>query len=698
MHLFYSSYRYGLSYCLLILTVCFLSCGGDGGGDSSSASTYTWTNIAPYGGFVPSVAFNPENDDIWLSGDDASGLYIKRDASSPWGLIESVPENWSTYALAFDPENTNIVYAPSHFGRGLIRTVNGGSNWAKIGSGLPTTTIEKRINDFAVYPVDSTVLFACTHGGLYKSIDSGLNFTKITSSAFGGYEEFTAMVISDEMPPQIIIGNSKGGVYISTNEGDDWTALVDATDAGLTVFDLAVTPNALYVGFYTGDIGKTTDFANGADYVLINDAYASGDIDSGYTTKLLAIPGASAASDRLYVGTAHNIYNSNWGFHVSTDGGASFTKAVNGLEDNSIFSMAVNPNDPDHVVVGTFNGGVYFTTDAGLNWHSDHGNVHAAASFGFAEDPNNRNHIIFSSSAGLQGTSKVYETFNGGAAWSQVSALDDLNIMSLYIDNDSPSMLLAGTFRNGLYRSLNGSGGPWAQVMANPCSIREVERDAANTSELYAITDEMVESGPSFAGLYFSNNKGASWVRRVDFALHDIKPHPDNGGEAVAVGLDAYATTDSFATVFNRLGLADFAPPSTLFTTIAFDPDNPEMVLVGTVTGALYITENYSSNGGCTWEEITNPAQSINMLDIEIVNKDASQVWYVLCFIGDIQEQIDSTPGIMYSADQGSTWAFLDSGLYPSQLTWRMKKSHFDNTMFYVGMWGGGFMRLEDRR
>jgi hypothetical protein len=84
--------------------------------------------------------------------------------------------------------------------------------------------------------------------------------------------------------------------------------------------------------------------------------------------------------------------------------------------------------------------------------------------------------------------------------------------------------------------------------------------------------------------------------------------------------------------------------------------------------------------------------------DIEIINNGAgtAPVWYASCWTGDLDVAPDSTPGVMRSDDQGASWSFINDGLYPGRLVWKFRKSTTVSNRFYAGMWGGGFMRLDE--
>ncbi len=112
---------------VLVLFVALLGLTGCGGSSSSSSGSssnpgYAWTNVAPSGGFVASIAFNPQiPNEVWASGDDSSGLYKSGDAGGAWTLVRSTPADQSSYCLAIDRLQPGFIYAPNHFGRGLLR-------------------------------------------------------------------------------------------------------------------------------------------------------------------------------------------------------------------------------------------------------------------------------------------------------------------------------------------------------------------------------------------------------------------------------------------------------------------------------------------------------------------------------------------------------------------------------------------------
>lgn len=668
----------------------------DGGVDADQDPVdHAWTQLSPPGGFVSALAFDPADPGrVWLSGDDASGLYLRTAPDAAFELVESAPVDWSAYTLIVHPAAPGVVYAPNHFGRGLARSDDGGRSWEIVGQGLPASGEEKRVNDLCLLPGTPDILVAATAGGLFRSVDGGDTFTRIEDAAFAGSVVFEALA-ADATAGRLFAGDVRGGVYRSDDGGAAWEAIVAPAADGVPVSDLAVSPSALYVAYHWAFLARSESLT-AADYTVINDVSdPQAAISSGMWTRLRVVPGASRAEDRLYIGTVYLEGDDRWGFFASPDGGDTFERRDEGLGGASAFSLAVDPSDPDHLLLGTINAGVFESADAGRSWRDVSAGVFATDSLGVALDPSDPLHILFSSTAGLTGTSRVFESFDAGAGWSIVDSLDAHDVLCLALDPDDPLHILAGTFRRGVLQSTAGSPGPWSFSLDRPAAVRGIVFGPHETDRVYLYTDAFAaQTPPEHAGLYVSPDGGASWTRRLDFGVMDVAAHPDRPAELVAASGDLLATTDRFQTI-TSLGLAAAAPDE-LFTAIAFDPEAPATLLAGTASGALWLTNDYRPEGGCTWQPLPSPAHGVVITDLEIVPTEAGRAWYAAAFMGDVVFERGHTPGVLRSEDQGQTWAFLEEGLYPSRLTWSLTPIPGAGTSMLVGMWGGGLLRLDD--
>ena len=82
----------------------------------------------------------------------------------------------------------------------------------------------------------------------------------------------------------------------------------------------------------------------------------------GITVTAIAIN--PQAPEILYIGT------DLFGIFKSIDGGATWTAASTGLNNLDIMTLAINPQTPDIVYAGTFGGGVFGSIDGGTTWTS----------------------------------------------------------------------------------------------------------------------------------------------------------------------------------------------------------------------------------------------------------------------------------------------------------------------------------------
>lgn len=151
-------------------------------------------------------------------------------------------------ALAINPATPTTLYAGTFFG--VFKSMDSGRNWTKVNTGAGV-----EVAALAIDPETPTTLYAGGHGDpFYKSKDGGG-----TWSASSNNQYIYALAINQETP-SIIHAGTLGGVLKSTDGGINWilvnTGLPDADVFALTVDP--VTPTTLYAGTSFG-VFKSTD-------------------------------------------------------------------------------------------------------------------------------------------------------------------------------------------------------------------------------------------------------------------------------------------------------------------------------------------------------------------------------------------------------------------------------------------------------
>ena len=161
-------------------------------------------------------------------------------------------------------------------------------------------------------------------------------------------------------------------------------------------------------------------------YVAMRDGFRAVDADTGETSAT-ALDGRSLECvavhpdrpDRVLVGTFES------GLHRSRDGGESFER-VDDFPHDAVMAAAVSPRDPDTVWAGTEPSRVYGSTDGGETWTHLDGLVDLPSSDGWSfpprphthhvrwlePDPADPDHWYVAIEAGA-----LVQTHDGGATW-----------------------------------------------------------------------------------------------------------------------------------------------------------------------------------------------------------------------------------------------------------------------------------------
>ena len=172
------------------------------------------------------------------------GVYRSRDGGSTWQKILFKNDDVGAIDLAFDPINSQIVYAtlwnvrrPPWFiyapangpGAGIFKSTDGGANWKEISGGIP---VEGRGHiGIAVAPTNRNRVYAAVdakEGGVFLSDDAGATWTRLSSDKRlwdrGWY--FEKVTVDPKNADVVYVMNTS--VYRSTDAGKTWTPIKGA--------------------------------------------------------------------------------------------------------------------------------------------------------------------------------------------------------------------------------------------------------------------------------------------------------------------------------------------------------------------------------------------------------------------------------------------------------------------------------------
>ncbi|HMK37727.1 MAG TPA: hypothetical protein VK569_00210 [Bacteroidota bacterium] len=269
------------------------------------------------------------------------GVYVRGAPDTGWTRITR--SSTLTFGIAlFDNGRTRRYYIAA--GNGVHRSTDGGKSWR-----ILTTWRTEEILCVVPDPVDSSLVYAATPFGAFRTTDDGATWQKKMEGIPTG---FVQRIVMDARDSRTLYAATESDLFVSTDGADHWRAMGSGLGAVLALLQSRAHPGVIIAaGEFTGvrrttDGGKTWQAVRGLDSSVI------------YTFR---------ASD-----AGADIYAAGWksGIWRSTDEGASWRQVWSAPGIEAFYSLFVYPGAPDHLLAGTVGEGIMESLDRGSTWRA----------------------------------------------------------------------------------------------------------------------------------------------------------------------------------------------------------------------------------------------------------------------------------------------------------------------------------------
>jgi photosystem II stability/assembly factor-like uncharacterized protein len=686
--------------------------------DSAVLAAYKWRNIGPdRGGRSIAVSGVKGRPNEAYFGAVGGGLWKTTDYGENWfPVTDGHVRSASVGAVAVSETNPDLVLIGMGEtcirgnimpGDGVYKSPDGGKTWTHIGF-----SESHGIAKIRIHPTNPDIIFVAAFGkysvpsperGIYKSTDGGRTWRRVLfrDDKTAGVDisidrnnpnvMYAALWEAYRKEYQMSSGGPGSGLFKSTDGGETWTEITrnrGLPQTGLVgkigVSVSGANSNRVYALVENENGGLFRSDDAGVTWALINDRRAIRQ-RAFYYTHVFADPK-----------NADVVYMQNTTMFRSADGGKTMT-SVNSGTHGDFHDLWIDPDNPNHLVVGNDGGGAV-STDYAASW--------TAQDFPTAQWYHviTTKHVPYHVCGAQQDNSTLCTPFNwnaaafgfgvggpgGGAGGGAGGQQRDITLGGMrvsyqvgggepgYIAPDplDPDIFFSGTNNGGYLDRFNRRVGAAREV--NPYPWFYSGEPAKEIRERWQWTFPIIFSPVDPRTLYVSSQRvwrtrdgGQTWTALSgDLTRHDPATLEKSGGPITG----------------------DMNGPEVYATVFALGPGKRDVNIIwaGSDDGLVHVTQD----GGATWTNVT-PQE---MPDFGRVSQiDASAFDNATAYVSVRRPLLnDFAPYIFKTNDFGRTWTKITGGIRADAYVHAVREDPYRRGLLYAATQHGVYLSYDD--
>lgn len=659
--------------------------------NKSNVSNLNWINRGPgnVGGRTRALVVD-KNDttmNTWIAASVGGGIWKSVDRGLNWeNLTDHQIPNLAFSSLVQSSSNPEILYAGSGEGfgsidairgAGVFKSVDGGLTWSQIESTASSTNFSF-INRMLINPSNADVLVIATNTGVYKTSNGGSTWSNTLSP---GNRVQDLRMNHNNFNTQYAAVNGVG-IYRSGNGGSTWTKKSDDFGGARTEIALSrTTPSTIYAATQMPSNGSklSRSFDSGTTWTEITGINVSWLGGQGWYDNTIMVHPFNP--DIVYVGGV-NLYRIDITVNAGTatllnGAGNTYVHA----DQHSIEYYITDLENEKFFTIVTNDGGIFYNENGLLNIWSERTNSYTTSQFyGGDRHPYQKRYI-----GGMQDNGSWYNNIENPIStspWSSSTGGDGYD--GVWHKTD-PKQMIATSQYNATYKT-NDGGNSWYEIAPYDEDIgyfiNQLDNYRTNPDALYHLNKTQLEYSFDFGEnwLYytfpneFANNTGSFTdvrVSRANPAVVWLSARMINNSVSPLVSTDSGRTfiETNYYTANNYS-----------FTGLATHPtDELTSYMLSSVPSPKVIR---TTDLGISWENISTGIPDVDVFSLLVIpdtTKNIFPIW------------LGTEIGIFVSEDNGASWQYSDFG-FPAVAVWEMK---IVDTEVVVATHGRGMWSVE---